>query len=74
MVDRINIRVLPEDLATLNAAGSTILPGLDQADIARAALRLGLAILELDPSLFLVAGAPSPKRLEALKLRLHKKA
>jgi hypothetical protein len=71
MVDRLNLRVLPQDLDHLEAIGEK-LPGFDQAEIARAAVRLGLALLELDPTLFLAA-AGGPVAQEALKLHLARR-
>jgi hypothetical protein len=71
MVDRLNLRVLPQDLDHLGAIGEK-LPGFDQAELARAAMRLGLAILELDPTLFLAA-AGGPVAQDVLKSRLARR-
>ena len=66
MTARIALRTVPEDLEQLGGLVSK-LAGFDQPTIARGALRLGLTLLELDPSLIVAGVGPSAKRRSALK-------
>ncbi len=67
---RTALRALPEDLAQLEALTKK-LGGFDQADVMRAALRLGMVLLELEPSLLMAGMGPSPRRRAAVKAALR---
>jgi len=65
---RIMVRTLPEDMEQL-AALAAKLAGFDPPTIARAAFRLGLTVLELEPGLIVAGVGPSKPRRAALKPR-----
>jgi hypothetical protein len=67
---RTALRALPEDLAQLEALTKR-LSGFDQADVMRAALRLGMVLLELEPSLLMAGMGASTKRRAAVKALLR---
>lgn len=72
MTARIALRTLPEDTEQLAALGEK-LAGFDQPTIARAALRIGLTALELDPSLIVAGVGPAKQRRAVLKPRFAPK-
>ncbi|MCU1279470.1 MAG: hypothetical protein JWM53_3016 [bacterium] len=63
---RIALRTVPEDTEQL-AAVAAKLPGFDQPTIARAALRLGLTLLDLEPELIVAGVGPAKQRRAMLK-------
>lgn len=66
MARQIGIRIGADDDEQL-AAITAKLPGFDQTTVARAALRIGLTVLELEQTAIVQAGAPPPKRRAWLK-------
>jgi hypothetical protein len=66
MTTRIALRTLPEDTEQLAALGH-VLAGFDLPRIARSAFRLGMTVLELEPSLIVAGAGPAKQRRAALK-------
>jgi len=66
MTARVAVRTVPDDVELIEALAKK-LPGFTPATLARAALRLGLTVLELDPSLVVPAVAPAAKRRAVLR-------
>ena len=73
VVGRLALRVTAEDLDEIGALVRSF-EGFDQPTICRAALRLGLTLLQLQSSLLLVGGATPSKRQESVRALIHKKA
>jgi hypothetical protein len=71
MTGRIVLRTFAEDIEQLEALVRTF-EGFEQPTIARAALRIGLTMLELEPTLLLLGPATKPKRELAVKALLKK--
>ena len=71
MTGRILIRTFAEDIEQLVALVRSF-EGFEQPTIARAALRIGLTMLELEPTLLLLGAATKPKREQAIKALLKK--
>jgi hypothetical protein len=71
MVDRIAMRLQPEDAEQL-AEVKAIFGG--EPSLVRAALRIGLTVLELEPALLHAGLQSRPKRRATLKARLEGKA
>lgn len=67
---RTALRALPEDMAQLEAL-TRKLGGFDQSDVMRAALRLGMVLLEIDPALMMAGVGPASKRRAAVKALLR---
>lgn len=66
MTARVAVRTVPDDVELIEALAKK-LPGFTPATLARAALRIGLTVLELDPSLVVPAVAPAAKRRAVLR-------
>lgn len=66
MTERLALRMLPEDAEQLAALVGK-LAGFDQSTVARAAMRLGLMVLELDPGLIMAGVGTAKQRRAALK-------